>query len=224
MSADRAGVLVDVDGTLVDTTFLHTVTWAEAMRQHGHVVPMASVHHAIGTSGDQLLARCLGDDRDQGEDDAISIAHLTLYRQHWGRLTALPGAAPLLRECAERGLIVVLASSTTDEQLDVLRSVIGADDAIAVATTSADAETGKPEPDLLQVALDRAGLAPDRCAFVGDAVWDGYASRRAGLRFVGLTCGGTPEAELREAGAVEVWRDPADLLANLDRSLLAALG
>jgi HAD superfamily hydrolase (TIGR01509 family) len=216
----EVGVLFDVDGTLVDTTFLHAVCWAEALRQHGREVPATEVHHAIGMSSDKLLDHCAGDVEDRA---AVTAAHLTLYKQWWGRLCPLPGAADLLRACAKRGLQVVLASSASDEELAALKSAVDADDAITAATSSSDAESGKPEPDILQAALDRSGLAADRVVFVGDAVWDGHAARRAGVTFVGVTCGGTPGAELQEAGAVEVWRDPAELLRNFDGSALARL-
>jgi HAD superfamily hydrolase (TIGR01509 family) len=220
VSDDRTGVLFDVDGTLVDTTFLHAVCWAEALRQAGHDIPMAQIHHAIGMSSGHLLSRVLGDDRDQSQDDALDEAHKVLYKQWWGRLTPLPGAAELLRACAERGLVVVLASSASDEEMAALRSALDADDAIDVATTADDADAGKPAPDILKAALERSGLAADRVVFVGDAVWDGHAAQRAGLTFVGVACGGTPAAELREAGAVETYRDPADLLANFGKSAL----
>jgi HAD superfamily hydrolase (TIGR01509 family) len=166
------------------------------------------------------LDHCLGEDRDTGADDAVVDAHLTLYKQWWGRLNPLPGAADLLRECRARGLRVVLASSASPEELAALRSVIDADDAIDTATSSGDAETGKPAPDIVVVALEKSGLDPDRTLFVGDAVWDGYACQRAGVRFLGVTCGGTPVPELRRAGALEVWAHPADLLANLAKSAL----
>jgi HAD superfamily hydrolase (TIGR01509 family) len=223
LTDNRTGVLFDVDGTLVDTTFLHAVCWAEALRQHGKHVPMADLHHLIGMSGDKLLTAVLGDDRDKDQDSTLEDAHLTLYRQHWGRLVPLPGAAELLRACAGRGLDVVLASSASEEELSALTSALDADDAITVATSSADAESGKPAPDILQSALERSGLEPERVVFVGDAVWDGEAAGRAGVTFVGVTCGGTPEVRLREAGAVEVWRDPAQLLENLGASAIGRL-
>jgi HAD superfamily hydrolase (TIGR01509 family) len=223
VSDASSGVLFDVDGTLVDTTFLHAVCWAESLRQHGHEIPMADVHHLIGMSGDRLLDTLLGEDRDRDADEELENAHLTLYRQHWGRLTRLPGAKELLHACAGHGLDVVLASSASEEELDALRSTLDADDAITVATSSADADSGKPAPDILQSALDQSGLDADRVVFVGDAVWDGEAAKRAGVTFVGVTCGGTPAEKLREAGAVEVWRDPAELLEHLADSAIGRL-
>lgn len=214
-------MLFDVDGTLVDTTYIHAALWAEALRQHGQVVPASEIHHAIGMSSDKLLEHCVGNaDVDR---EAVTEAHLILYREWWGRLSPLRGAVELVRRCHERGLEVVLASSANEEELNVLRSVLDADDAIDAVTSSGDAEAGKPAPDILEVALERSGLTPERVVFVGDAVWDGHAAQRAGVRFIGLTCGGTPESELRDAGAIEVWTDPADLLDNIDKSALGEL-
>lgn len=216
-------MLFDVDGTLVDTTYLHAVCWAEALRGGGHVVPMSSVHNTIGMGSEMLLDQLLGEDRDHDADDELVHAHLALYRQWWGRLTTLPGARELMRHCASSGLAVVLASSASEDELGVLRETLDAEDSITVATSSSDAESSKPAPDILQAALDKSGLEPSAVVFVGDAVWDGESARRAGVAFVGLTCGGTHEAALRDAGAVEVYRDPAHLLAEFDSSPLAKL-
>jgi HAD superfamily hydrolase (TIGR01509 family) len=218
--AGVAGVLFDVDGTLIDTTFIHAACWSEALRQHGHVVPAVRLHRAIGMSSSKLLGAALGEDRDTDADDAITATHRSLYKQWWGRLSPFPGAAELVTTCHDRGLTVVLASSAKADELAALRDALAADAAVDEATSSSDADEGKPEPDIVQVALAEGGLAAERAVFVGDAVWDGYASQRAGVVFVGLTCGGTPEDELHKAGAVEVWADPADLLANLDKSVI----
>jgi HAD superfamily hydrolase (TIGR01509 family) len=207
-----------VDGTLVDTTYLHTVCWWQALLDHGHTVAMSELHHAIGMGSGELLTHALGKDRDRGNDEAITAAHLTLYRRHWGELRALPGAADLLRHCADRGLHVVLASSASAEELAAVRRVLDADDAIADATTADDAEHTKPAPDVLNAALARSGLAAGQAVFVGDAVWDGHAAAKAGIRFLAMTCGGTPEQDLRVSGAVDVFRDPGDLLERFDES------
>jgi HAD superfamily hydrolase (TIGR01509 family) len=190
------------------------------LRQNGHDVPMSTVHHHIGMSSGELLDALLGEDRDTGQDETLDDARKTLYKQYWGRLRPLPGAADALRRCAGAGLTVVLASSASSEELTMLRSVIDADDAIAVATSKSDADAGKPEPDIVQVALAKSGIAPDRAMFVGDATWDGIAAGRAGVRFLGVTCGGTADEELRRSGAVEVYRDPAQLAERFAESAL----
>jgi HAD superfamily hydrolase (TIGR01509 family) len=217
------GVLLDVDGTLVDTTYLHTVCWAEALLAEDHVIPMSDIHHAIGMGSSELLDHLLGDDRDTDGDAAMIAGHMALYRQHWGNLTPLPGAVDLVRACAERGLKVVLASSASSTELDALRSALDADDAVFAATSSSDAEAGKPSPDVLNAALEQSGLAAENVVFVGDAVWDGAAAAKTGVSFLAVTCGGTTAAQLREAGALEVYRDPAELLRGIERSALGAL-
>lgn len=117
----------------------------------------------------------------------------------------------------------MLASSASESELKALRSALNADDAITTATSASDADAAKPAPDLLQAALDRADLRADDVVFVGDAVWDGIAVSKAGITFIGLTCGGTTADELREAGAVEVFTDPAELRNSFDTSRLGRL-
>jgi len=209
----KAGILFDVDGTLVDTTYLHTVAWWEALRQNDADAPMAEIHRSIGMGSDKILDHLLGPDRDTDQDDKLSQAHDILYGAWWERLRPLPGAADLLRACAERGLTVVLASSAKQDELKQLRRVVDADDVIEAATSSADAEQSKPAPDILQAALDQSGVDPANCVFVGDAVWDVKAAAKLDIPCIGLTCGGTSAAELTEAGAVATYENPAALLA-----------
>ncbi len=134
----------------------------------------------------------------------------------------MPGARELLRRCADSGQTVVLASSATNRDLGALRGVLDADEAIDVATSSEDVDESKPSPDILSVALDKTGVGAGEAVFVGDAVWDVKASAALQIPCVGLECGGTSAAELREAGAVETWRDPAHLLREFDRSILSS--
>src|SRR4051812_26497050 len=129
-------VLLDVDGTLVDTNYLHTVAWWTAFREHGEDVVMARIHRAIGMGGDGLLAHVLPD-RDESQDESIIAAHRALYAAAWPSLRVLPGARELLSSLSARGLDVVLASSAEQRELDVLRRVIDRDSCIAAATSSA---------------------------------------------------------------------------------------
>lgn len=212
-----SGVLFDVDGTLVDTTYLHTVTWWQALRQQDHDVPMTRIHRSIGMGSDKILDALLGPDHDTSGDDTLRDAHSDLYAGFWDQLRPQPGAAALVRACAERGWTVGLASSAAPKEFAVLRRTLDVDDVLAGATNSGDAEESKPDPDIVQAALDRTGLRADRVVFVGDAVWDVHAAAKLGIPCVGLTCGGISAAELDEAGAAAVYRDPADLRANLSR-------
>jgi HAD superfamily hydrolase (TIGR01549 family) len=214
-------VLFDVDGTLVDTNYLHAETWWEAFRQHGHAVDMAAVHRAIGMGSDKLLDHLLPEDRDRDADDDIRAAHKTLYRVFWTRLRAFDGAADLLRACAGRGLKVVLASSADGDEMQALLAALDADDVITAVTSSADAEQSKPAPDIVEVALERGGVRADQAIFVGDTVWDVQACRHAGLPCVAVLSGGIGADELRDAGAVAVYDGTAHLLAEFDRSPLA---
>jgi HAD superfamily hydrolase (TIGR01509 family) len=207
------GVLFDVDGTLVDSTFVHTLCWWQALRQSSRDVPMAAIHRAIGMGAGELT-RHLIPGIAEPEIAALSASHDALYCSYWPRLRALPGARELVGGCHRSGLVTVLASSASEPELQVLRAVLDIDEAIDHATHSGDAEAGKPAPDLISVALDRAGLSPNEAVFIGDSVWDVQACRAIGLDCIGLECGGTSAAELIEAGAVATFEHPADLLAN----------
>jgi phosphoglycolate phosphatase-like HAD superfamily hydrolase len=222
--AGTAAVLFDVDGTLMDTVHLHTVAWWEALRQQDEHVAMTRIQRAIGMGGDHLLDALLGEDRDHDGDPALKAAHDAVYGQYWSRLTPLDGAVGLMRECAERGLRVVLASSASGPEGDVMRRALDADDVIHAMTTADDVESSKPEPDLVQCALDKAGVPPERAVFVGDAVWDVEAASKAGVPCVAvLTGGGYSSQELRDAGARQVYESPADLLDRLDDSAVGKL-
>lgn len=219
-STDRPrAVLFDVDGTLVDTTYVHTIAWWQALREHGHLVPMAPIHRAIGLGSDKILDHLLGD-HDNGQDDAITASHATLVAAWYQRFTPLPGARDLLKRCHDEGLTVVLSTSADQRDHDALRDALDAEAWIDEATTSEDADQSKPAPDILTAALERIGVRAQEAVFVGDAVWDVQAATRIGMPCIGLECGGTSAAELRDAGAVAVWSDPADLLAHWSQSPL----
>jgi HAD superfamily hydrolase (TIGR01509 family) len=220
MTGTPTAVLFDMDGTLVDSNYLHAVCWWQAFTQVGHDVPMARIHRAIGMGSDQMLDALLPAVRDRDGDDGIRAAHGALYATYWSRQRPLPGAADLLRACKKRGLTVVLASSADALEFAVLRAVLDADDAIDEATSSADVERSKPAPDLVQVALDKAQVPPGDAVFVGDTVWDVRACAKAGVPCIGLLSGGIGPAELLDAGAAEVYDGPAELLGALPRSLL----
>ncbi|MFD5073911.1 HAD family hydrolase [Streptomyces sp. NPDC058371] len=213
--------LFDVDGTLVDTNHLHVTTWWEAFRQAGHEVPMHAVHRAIGLGSEDLIAHLLGEGRDQDEADALSQAHKTLYATYFERLPALQDAGRLLRRLADDGWAVVLATSAGGAELGALRRAIDADDAIRATASADDVERGKPAPEPVEHALELAGVPAERAVFVGDTVWDMRAGTKAGVRSVGVLSGGIPRADLEEAGAVAIYRDVAQLLAELTDSPLA---
>ena len=211
-------VLLDVDGTLVDTTVVHALCWHEALRVYGFTVPATQVHHAIGMGSDRILDHLLGDDRDRSSDDSVKEAHKVLYRQHWHRVAVLPGAVDLLRTCKEQGWRVVLASSAKADDLAMLRGVLDADEYIDETTDASDVEDTKPATDPVHVALERAGVGPEDAFFVGDAVWDAMAAGKAGVDFAGVTGGAATEQELRDVGAMDVAPTPGRLAELIKES------
>ncbi|MER6119377.1 HAD family hydrolase [Streptomyces sp. NPDC001743] len=216
--------LFDVDGTLVDTNYLHVGAWWEAFRQAGHSVPMSAVHRAIGLGSDDLIGHLLGAGRDRDQDAAISGAHSALYATWFDRLPALNGAAALLRALAAQGWKVVLATSASGPELQALRKALDADDVIHDTASSDDVSEGKPAPEPIRHAMELAGGTSDETVYVGDSVWDMKAATDASVTAVALLSGGIPREDLVGAGAAEVYRDPADLLAHLDTSVFARIG
>jgi len=213
-----AGILYDVDGTLVDTNYLHVVAWARALRASGHHVPMRKLHETVGQGSDRFVETVLGH-----EDSDVADAHTDFYGPFLHELTPFDGAADLLRATKKAGLVVVLATSASAKEAQRLREALDADDAIDEVTSKDDVEESKPDPDIVQTALDKAGLDAAQAVFVGDTVWDVEAAKRAGLDCVAVLSGGIPERNLRDAGAVAVYRDVKHLLEEFGDSPLAKL-
>lgn len=220
-SSDPGAVLLDIDGTLVDSNYLHVHAWVQAFADAGTPVDAWRVHRRIGMGSGRLLEELLGDEADALGDE-VRERHGEHYAALAGLLRPLPGARDLLRTLADRGAAVVLATSAAPEEVERLREVLDVDDLVEI-TGSQDVDEAKPEPDLVHAALDLAGVPADRAVFVGDSVWDVQAAVRAGVPCVGVLSGGTAEAELRDAGAVAVAEDVAALLRELDRSPLATV-
>jgi HAD superfamily hydrolase (TIGR01509 family) len=210
--------LLDVDGTLVDSTYLHALAWWRALAKHGRPVSFVDVHQLIGMASDQLMESLLGK-----PDEAIKKTQGEEFAPLKGELRAFPGAADLIRTLHGRGVRVVLATSSKPEDLADLRKVIAADDAIDEVVSSGDVAAGKPEPDIFRSALDRAGTDAKAAVALGDSVWDIEAAGRSGVECVGVETGGASREDLRRAGAVAVYKDVAELLGQLDGSPFARL-
>ncbi len=215
----RPGVLLDVDGTLLDTNYLQVLAWWQAFRDTGHDdVSMAACHRAIGIGSAELVTHLLGE--DVPDDGEVMEAKSRRYEPLRDLVVAFPRVDELLRACRERGLAVVLATSGEESDLEWMVPAIGGEDVVDGSTTSADVESAKPAPDLLRTAAEAHGLDPARTVAVGDTIWDVRAARAAGFPVIAVTCGGISRQELLEEGADEVYDDPADLLAHLDDSLI----
>jgi HAD superfamily hydrolase (TIGR01509 family) len=215
----QGAVLFDVDGTLVDTNYLHVFAWLGAFQAVGHAVDGTDVHRAIGMGASQLLERLLGPETAQRVGDRAQEEHRARYQETFPLMRRFEGAAELLHAVAGRAT-VVLATSASPAELSALRQTIDADDVISAITSAEDVEAAKPRPDLVEVALERAGVPASRAVFVGDTVWDIEAAGRAGVPCVAVLTGGISRSELVEAGAVAVYRDSTELLREIDESPL----
>jgi HAD superfamily hydrolase (TIGR01509 family) len=212
------GVIFDIDGTLLDNNYFHTLAWWRALRGAGIEVPMARIHRGIGMGGKEMLASLIGEYREE-----LSEAHGREFERFRDEMLAFESVPDLLRDVKAMGLVVVLGTSAKPENLPAMRRAIGADEAIDEVVSSADVQQAKPHPDIFTASLDAGRLDPDRTLVVGDTRWDVEAARRAGLGCVAVMTGGWAEAELTEAGAVAVYESPADLWHRLADSPLAAL-
>ena len=207
-------VVLDVDGTLVDSVYVHVDAWARAFAEAGVDVPSWRLHRAIGMGADRLVTEVAGEDVETQHGDRVRDRHDALFVERIDEVRPLPGAADLLAALGERSVTVVVASSGNPDQTQRLLEAVGGPDVLESVVTSADAEETKPAPDLVDAAVE--SVRGDRALVVGDAVWDMEAARQVGRPCVGLLSGGFGEAELRDAGATWVYDDPADLVAHLD--------
>ncbi len=212
-------VLFDIDGTLVDSNYVHVVAWMHAFQSVGCRVEAWRIHEAIGMDSSKLLEKLIGD----ASDDARSAAkqeHSKRYKELSALLQPFDGARELLRAVASRARTVVLATSAPPDELEMLRDLLDVEDAVQTVTNGEDVETAKPAPDIVSVALERSGFSADEAIFVGDAVWDVKAAARAGVACVAVTSGGVHEKELRSAGAIATYPTVRDLLDDLEASPL----
>ncbi|KTR51594.1 MULTISPECIES: HAD family hydrolase [Curtobacterium] len=210
--APSTAVLFDIDGTLADSNYAHVDAWWRAFRAAGESVDAWRIHRAIGMDSGRLLEELLPDASDEVRDEAKQF-HTAFYSEHMPQLRLLPGARELLEAVSDAGHAVVLATSAPESELSVLRELLDASAWVTAETSSEDVEEAKPAPGIIQVALDKVGVAADRAVMVGDAMWDVESSGKAGLPCVGVMTGGIGGDELRGAGAAAVYDDAAAVLA-----------
>ncbi len=216
----RPGVVFDVDGTLLDTPYLHAVAWARALREHGYDVPMAAIHRAIGIASSELVEHLLGETHDE-----VAASHSKHYEAFHDEVRALPGAPELIRQCRSNNLTVVLATSGSRDDLGWMLPAIGVEeDELDGIITSSDVEESKPSADPFAKALASQQLDPEHSVAIGDTIWDVEAALRAGIACIGVTCGGIDRRTLLEAGAGEVHDDPRAITNTWEHSILARLG
>jgi HAD superfamily hydrolase (TIGR01509 family) len=218
MPSTRPAVLFDIDGTLIDSNYFHTVAWWKALQEAGEDIPMSRIHHLIGMGSDQLLQELLGEERE-----GLSEVHAEHYKPYKPQLRAFPGASDLLKAVSGRGAQVVLATSSKEEDLEALLERIDAGDAVEEVVHGDMVGASKPAPDIFAVALEKLGLRPEQTLVVGDTRWDIEAAEKIGLKVVTVLTGGWTRHDLAEAGAAGVYEDVAELLDRLDESPLARL-
>ena len=216
-------VIFDVDGTLVDSVDLHAHAWQEAFRDFGHNIPYEDIRGQIGKGGDQLMPVFLSEQELAQKGAALEEHRGKLLRaKYLPRVTGFPRVRELFERLSRDGKRVALASSAKGDELEAYKKAARIEDLIQAETSSDDAEKSKPHPDIFEAAMARLdGVARADVVVVGDTPYDAEAAAKAGLRTIGLLCGGFPEQDLKGAGCVAIYRDPADLLAQYDRSPLA---
>jgi HAD superfamily hydrolase (TIGR01509 family) len=209
-------VLLDIDGTLVDSNDAHAQSWVDALTQFGHPVSFERVRWLIGMGGDKLLSE-LGIDKESPLGQRIDARKSELFaRDHLPHLAAFPRARELLLRLIDAGLELVVATSAKKDEVDALLERCGARDLVPTRASSDDAESSKPAPDIVHAALARAQVPPGAALMLGDTPYDVQAARRAGVHCIAVRSGGWGDGELD--GALAVYDDVADLLAHFDQS------
>ena len=216
-------VIFDVDGTLVDSVDLHARAWQDAFAEFGHEIALSELRGQIGKGGDQLMPVFLSPDELEQRGQALESRRSDILKERYlGRITAFPQVRALLERIRQDGTRIILASSAKSDELATYKKIAGIEDLVDAETTSDDAEKSKPHPDIFEAALASIpGLKPADAIVVGDTPYDAEAATKAGLRSVGVLCGGFAEASLREAGCIAIYADPEQILARYADSPLA---
>ncbi|HST57440.1 MAG TPA: HAD family hydrolase [Longimicrobium sp.] len=219
---NRARVVVlDIDGTLIDSNDEHAHAWVDVGREFGHDIEYDRVRRLIGMGGDKVLPELTGLEEDTDEGQRIKERRGEIFREKYlPNLQAFPRTRELLERFRDDGYTLVVATSASKKDMDALLKQGGIQDLMEEKTSSSDADASKPDPDIVQAALKSADARPGEAIMLGDTPYDVEASGRAGVRCVGLRCGGWGDEELGDA--VAVFEDPADLLARYDESPFAA--
>lgn len=211
------GVLLDVDGTLIDSNDAHARSWSEALKEFGREVLVESVRPLIGMGGDKLLPELLGVDAESDLGRRFSERRARIFLDRYvPHLRRTPGAKELVERLRKEQLRLIVATSARSKELLAMLERVGLDDLIERKTSASDAEASKPDPDIVHAALEKANLSPDTAIMLGDTPYDVEAAKRAGVATVALRCGGWDAEALR--GAIAVYEDPADLLAHFTSS------
>ncbi|MGA8028339.1 MAG: HAD family hydrolase [Bryobacteraceae bacterium] len=219
----KKAVIFDIDGTLLDSVDLHAEAWQEAFKHFGHEIPFQEIRSQIGKGGDQLLPVFLNPEELKKRGKELQEFRGELFKKKYlSKVKPFPCVRELFLKIKERGQQLALASSAKEDELRQFERIAHIEDLVEVKTSSADAKRSKPHPDIFEAALDQLGdhFPPAEAVVVGDSPHDAEAAGKAGLRTVGVLCGGFPEAALIEAGCVAIYEGPEDLLRRYEESPL----
>ena len=212
--------ILDVDGTLIDSNDAHAHAWVDTFAEFGRDLPFERVRPLIGMGGDKLLPEISGLSKDSEDGEKLSERRTQIFRERYvPTLRPFPHARELLERMRADGLKLVVATSARESELEGLLRAAGVEDLLHDTTTSSDAEHSKPDPDIVQAALDRSGCDADSAVMLGDTPYDIEAATKAGITIVALRCGGWGDDDL--GGAAAIYEDPADLLAQYETSPFA---
>lgn len=215
------GVLLDVDGTLIDSNDAHAQSWVETFADFGYAIAFDRVRPLMGKGGDKLLPELTGVESDSPQGRKMARQRAELFRSNFlPNVRALPGAHQLLARMRHEGLRLVIATSANEEELDALLEQTGLEELVNKKTSSSDADRSKPDPDIISAALRRGRLEPGRVVMLGDTPYDVEAAAKAGVATIALRSGGWWSDDAL-SDALAIYDGPAALLRDFDRSPLA---
>ncbi len=220
-------IVFDIDGTLLDSVDLHTQAWREAFQHFGWDIPFERIRSQIGKGGDQLVPVFLSPDEVRSKGKELQEFRSRLFKKKYlAKVKPFPAVRELFQKAKNNGQRIALASSAKGDELKTFERIANIEDLVEVETSSADAKRSKPHPDIFEAALERLGdsIRPQQVIVVGDSPHDAEAAKKAGLRTVGVRCGGFPEADLWNAGCIALYDGPEDLLRHYEGSPLAKGG
>jgi len=215
-------VIFDVDGTLIDSVDLHARAWQEIFLKYGVHTDCQAVRDQIGKGGDKLMKVFLSEEQIARQGKEIEEQRTELFvREYLPRVKPFPALRALFERLRADGIQIALASSAKDKELEIYKEITGIEPFLAEDTSSDDVSNSKPDPDVFLTARKKLGIDPRDVLAIGDTQYDAESAAKAGMRTIGLMCGGGSSSKLEAAGCIALYRDPADLLKNYDHSPLA---
>jgi HAD superfamily hydrolase (TIGR01549 family) len=215
-------VIFDIDGTLVDSVDLHAQAWKEAFKHYGKDIPFQQIRHQIGKGGDQLMPVFFSREELDEFGEEMEEYRSDLYKRDFlPRVRSFPLVRDLFERIKSDNKRIALASSAKEDELAAYKKIARIEDLVEEETSADDAEKSKPHPDIFKAALGQlSGISKDEAVVIGDTPYDAEAAGKLRIRTLGVLCGGFPERELRAAGCMDIYGDPADLLARYDETIL----